>query len=95
MTVHAEMPEIETDNTRMSRRQRRAAEKAAKREAMEAAKRHAARKKAAAKRKAAAKKNDARNGVKKPQSEKQNKRAISAQATIPYGRRKSRWHLCG
>ena len=39
----------------MSRRQRRAAEKTAKREAMEAAKRHAAREKAAAKREADAK----------------------------------------
>ena len=84
MTVHAGMPEIETDNPRMSRRQRRAAEKAAKREAMEAAKRQTARRKAAAKHNAAAKKKGARNGTRKPQSEEQNKRAISAQATIPY-----------
>ena len=93
MTTNVEMPDsaYETDfvdvpsaGKPMSRRERRAAEKAAKREAMEAAKRHAAREKAAAKRKAAAKKNDARNGVKKPLLEKQNDRAISAQATIPY-----------
>jgi len=84
MTVHAEMPEIGTDNPRMSRRERRAAEKAAKREAMEAAKRQAARRKAAARHKAAAKKKGARNGAKKPQPKEQNKRAISAQATIPY-----------
>ena len=82
MTVHAEMPEIETDNpSRMSRRQRRAAEKAEKREAMEAAKRQAARKKAAAKHKLEAKK---KGSKKKPQPREQNKRAISAQATIPY-----------
>ncbi len=93
MTTNVEMPDsaYETDfvdapsgGKPMSRRQRRAAEKAAKREAKEAAKRQAARKKAAAKHKAAAKKKGARNGAKKPQSEKQNKRAISAQATIPY-----------
>ena len=84
MTVHAEMPEIGTDNPRMSRRQRRVAEKAAKREVMEAAKRQTARRKAAAKHNAAAKKKGARNGTRKPQSEEQNKRAISAQATIPY-----------
>ena len=90
MTVHAEMPDsaYETDfvdvpsaGKHMSRRERRTAEKAAKREAMEAAKRHAAREKDAAKRKAAAKK----KGVKKkPQPKEQNKRAISAQTTIPY-----------
>ena len=93
MTVHAEMPDsaYETDfvdvpsaGKPMSRRERRAAEKAAKREAMEAAKRQAARRKAAARHKAAAKKKGARNGAKKPQPKEQNKRAISAQATIPY-----------
>ena len=57
---------------RMSRRERRAAEKAAKEVA--------ARKKAAAKRKETVK----RSGAKKRPPEKQNKRAISAQATIPY-----------
>ena len=90
MTVNAGMPDSAYETgfvdappagKPMSRRQRRAAEKAAKREAMEAAKRHAAREKTAAKRKAAAKK----KGVKKkPQPKEQNKRAISAQATIPY-----------
>ena len=93
MNVHAGMPDsaYETDyvdapsaGKPMSRRERRAAEKAAKREAMEAAKRQTARRKAAAKHNAAAKKKGARNGTRKPQSEEQNKRAISAQATIPY-----------
>ena len=85
MTARAEVPvnTFETDfadsprkQKPMSRRERRAAEKAAKDVA--------ARKKAAAKRKAAAKKKGARNGAKKGPPEKQNKRAISAQATIPY-----------
>ncbi|MBR3239808.1 MAG: hypothetical protein IKF99_15400 [Oscillospiraceae bacterium] len=93
MTTNVEMPDsaYETDfddvpsaGKPMSRRERRAAEKAAKREAMEAAKRQTARRKAAAKHNAAAKKKGARNGTRKPQSEEQNKRAISAQATIPY-----------
>ena len=93
MTARAEVPDsaYETDfvdappaGKPLSRRQRRAAEKAAKREAKEAAKRQAALRKAAAKHKAAAKKKGARNGAKKPQPQKQGKRAISAQATIPY-----------